>query len=363
MLPPKGRRPDRGAAKGGAPPEEETDMSTISRRTFVHGAAASVGTFAILTDRAKGAEFVYKFANNQPVNHPMNVRATEMLPKILEESGGRLEVRVFPNNQLGADPDMLQQLRRGALEIFALSGINVLSTMNKVTSLYGVAFAFPNYDVMWSALDGDLGAYLRGQIEKLGLYAHEKLWDNGFRQITSGTKPIKTPEDLKGFKIRVPVSPLWTSTFQGLGASPVSINFAEAYSALQTKIADGQENPLTLIYIAKFYEVQKYCAMTNHMWDGLFNLMNGKAWRALPPDLQAVLANNMNGAVMKARADLVELNKTVADDLKKNGMVFNDTDPNEFRSTLSKNGYYKQWKEAFGPEAWTLLEKYSGPLV
>src|SRR3954453_732145 len=118
-------------------------MSTLSRRTFVQTTAASVGTVAILTERARGAEFVYKFANNQPVNHPMNVRANEMLPKILEESGGRLEVRVFPNNQLGADPDMLQQLRRGALEIFALSGINVLSTMDKRTSLYGVAFAFP----------------------------------------------------------------------------------------------------------------------------------------------------------------------------------------------------------------------------
>jgi len=198
-------------------------MSNISRRTFGKTAAASIGTFAILTGRAKGAEFSYKFGNNQPINHPMNVRATEMLPKILEESGGRLEVRVFPNNQLGADPDMLQQLRRGALELFALSGTNVLSTMNKVTSLYGVAFAFPNYDVMWSAVDGDLGTYLRGQIEKLGLYAHEKLWDNGFRQITSSNKPIKSPDDLKGFKIRVPVSALWTSTFQALGASPVGI--------------------------------------------------------------------------------------------------------------------------------------------
>jgi TRAP-type C4-dicarboxylate transport system substrate-binding protein len=78
---------------------------------------------------------------------------------------------------------------------------------------------------------------------------------------------------------------------------------------------------------------------------------------------QAVLANNMNEAVLKARADLVWLNKTVADDLKKNGMIFNDTDPNEFRSTLSKNGYYKRWKETFGPEAWALLEKFSGPLV
>src|ERR1700745_2469205 len=111
----------------------KSEMSKISRRKFAHtaaAAAASVGTFGIFTDRAKGGQIVFKFANNQPVNHPMNVRANEMLPKILEESGGRLEVRVFPNNQLGADTDMLSQLRSGALEIFALSGINVLSMMN-----------------------------------------------------------------------------------------------------------------------------------------------------------------------------------------------------------------------------------------
>ena len=271
-------------------------MSNISRRTFGKTAAASIGTFAILTGRAKGAEFSYKFGNNQPINHPMNVRATEMLPKILEESGGRLEVSVFPNNQLGADPDMLQQLRRGALELFALSGTNVLSTMNKVTSLYGVAFAFPNYDVMWSAVDGDLGTFLRGQIEKLGLYAHEKLWDNGFRQITSSNKPIKSPDDLKGFKIRVPVSALWTSTFQALGASPVGINFAEVYSALQTKIADGQENPLSLIYIAKFYEVQKYLAITRHIYNNMIHTVSAVAWKKLDASQQAIFRDESTAA-------------------------------------------------------------------
>lgn len=338
-------------------------MSATSRRTFVQTAAASVGTFAILTGRARGAEFVYKFANNQPVSHPMNVRAAEMLPRILEQSGGRLEVQLFPNSQLGADPDMLQQLRRGALEIFALSGINVLSTLDKRTSLYGVAFAFPDYDTMWSAVDGEVGAFIRGVVEKLGFYALEKPWDSGFRQITSSTRPIRTPEDLKGFKIRVPVSPLFTSTFQALGASPVSVNFAEAYSALQTKIAEGQENPLTQIYIAKFFEVQKYCAITNHMWDGLLSLINGKAWRALPSNLQGILADNLNGASLQARADLARLNNTAADDLKRSGLIFNDTDPSAFRGVLSKSGYYRQWKETFGPETWAVLEKYSGPLV
>src|SRR5262249_9221635 len=123
-------------------------MSTISRRTFVHAAAASLGPFAILTRRAKGAEFSYKFGTNQPLHHPLHVRASEMLPQILEETGRRLASRLCPTKQVRCERDMLRALRRGALERFWPSGINVLTTRNKVTSLYGAAFAFPNYDVM-----------------------------------------------------------------------------------------------------------------------------------------------------------------------------------------------------------------------
>jgi tripartite ATP-independent transporter DctP family solute receptor len=290
----------------------------------------------------------------------MNVRANEMLPKILEESGGRLELRVFPNNQLGADPDMLSQVRSGALEIFALSGINVLSTMNKLTSLYGVAFAFPNYDVMWSALDGDLGAFLRGVIAKLNLYAFEKLWDNGFRQITTSTKPINKPEDLKGFKIRVPVSPLWTSTFQALGATPVSINFAEAYSALQTKIADGQENPLALIESAKFYEVQKFCSLTNHAWDGFWLLSSARIWKTIPQDAQQLMQKHFNAAAKKQRDDIVKANAEYQKTLESKGLTFNTTDAQAFQAALAKTSFYKDAKAKFGNEAWALLQKYAG---
>ena len=114
----------------------------------------------------------------------------------------------------------------------------------------------------------------RGQIEGAGLVVMEKIWDNGFRQITSSTKPITTPADLEGFKIRVPVSPLWTSLFTAFGSAPASINFAEVYTALQTGIVDGQENPLAIMKVAKLWEVQKYCSMTNHMWDGFWMLGN-----------------------------------------------------------------------------------------
>jgi tripartite ATP-independent transporter DctP family solute receptor len=286
----------------------------------------------------------------------------EAAKKILEESGGKVEIRVFPNNQLGGDTDMLSQLRSGALEMFTLSG-NILSTLSKPTSLYGVGYAFPDYKHVWDAVDGDLGKHLLGVIEKLGLHPLDKMWDNGFRQITSSTHPINTPEDLKGFKIRVPVSPQWTSLFKSLGASPTSFNFNEVYSALQTKIVDGQENAVQLIDIAKLYEVQKYVSITNHMWDGFFFLINGRAWTKLPAPLQEIVARNVDAAALKDREDLVKLNASAEDKLKKLGMVFNRTDPAKFRAVLSKAGYYKEWKTTYGPQAWALLEKYSGPLA
>ena len=338
-------------------------MSNISRRNFVRGAAAlSLGGLAGLPQRASAAEFVFKYANDVPATHPMTLRMKEAAAKILEESGGRVEIRLFPNNQLGGDTDMLAQLRSGALEMFNLSG-NILATLTKPTSIYGVGYAFPDYKHVWDAVDGELGAYMRGVVAKIGIHALDKIWDNGFRQITTSTKPINTPDDLKGFKIRVPVSPQWTSLFKSLGASPTSINFSEVYSALQTKIVDGQENAIQLIEIAKLYEVQKYVSVTNHMWDGFFFLINGRAWAKLPAPLQDIVARNINAAAVKEREDLVKLNTSSEEKLKKAGMVFNRTDPAQFRAVLSKSGYYKEWKNTYGAEAWALLEKYTGPLA
>ena len=128
-------------------------------------------------------------------------------------------------------------------------------------------------DHVWAAMDGDLGDMLRGIAEQIGLYCLDKGYDHGFRQITTRTKPITSPDDLRGFKIRLPVAPYLISLFRHLGASPTAINFNEVYSALQTGIVDGQENPLVLIDTAKLYEVQKYCSLTNHVWSGFHTVV------------------------------------------------------------------------------------------
>ena len=246
--------------------------------------------------------------------------------------------------------------------MFALSGL-ILSTLVPPASISGIGFAFKDYGQVWAALDGKLGAYVRGEIGKRGILAMDRIWDNGFRQTTTSTKPIRTPDDFKAMKIRVPVSPLWTSMFQALGAAPASINFNEVYSALQTHIVDGQENPLALIDAAKLYEVQKYCSMTNHMWDGYWMLANRRAWERLPKDVQEIAARELNQSALDERRDLAALNSSLGGTLGAKGLAVNDVDTAPFRQTLQKAGFYAEWKRKYGDEAWSILEAAAGGLA
>ncbi len=337
---------------------------SVSRRALLKATAATAVTgavFAPFVARAQQAEFNYKYANNLPDTHPMNMRAKEMAAAIKQETNGRFDLQIFPTSQLGSDTDVLSQLRSGGVEFFTLSPL-ILSTLVPNASVSGIGFAFPDYASVWKAMDGELGAYVRGQIAKFGLVAMDKIWDNGFRQTTSSTKPIQTPADLENFKIRVPVSPLWTSMYKAFGSAPASINFAEVYSALQTKIVDGQENPLAIIATAKLYEVQKYCSLTNHMWDGFWFLANRRAWMAIPEDIRTIVAKNINAAGEKERADVAKLNASLQQDLAAKGLVFNQPDPAPFRDKLRAAGFYAEWKAKFGDEAWTVLENAVGKL-
>jgi TRAP-type transport system periplasmic protein len=331
----------------------------LTRRTALAGAAAIAVPFS--SAFAQKAEFTFKYANNLPLTHPLNVRAKAMVDAIRADSKGRLDIQVFPNSQLGSDTDTLSQVRSGGVDFFTLSGL-ILSTLVPAASISGIGFAFPDYDAVWKALDGDLGAYIRAQIAKSGLTVMDRIWDNGFRHITSSVRPIASADDLKGMKIRVPPSPLWTSMFQALQAAPTSINFNEVYSALQTKVVQGQENPLAVIDTAKLYEVQKYCSLTNHMWDGFWFLANRKSWERLPAELQTIAAKRINEAALLERADVAALNATLQASLSAKGMVFNQPKSDSFRDRMRKAGFYSEWKNKFGPDAWAILERYTGKL-
>lgn len=344
---------------------DHKDNNAISRRSFLKTtvtASAALPLFGILSRPANAAEFNYKMATGQDPTHPVNIRAQEALNRIREATNGRLHIKLFPQNMLGSDTDLLAQVRSGAIEFFNQSS-SVLATFVPAAGIVNTGFVFQNYNDVWRALDGDLGSYIRSEITKRKVVSVCKAWDNGFRHVSTSNRPIKSAADLKGLKIRVPQAPILTSLFQALASGPAPINFNELYSSLQTKVVEGQENPLPIISTAKLYEVQKYISMTGHVWDGYWILGNRHAWTNLPEDIRTIVENEFNRSAMDERADIARLSLSLRQDMEKKGVTFVDPDLASFRENLKKTTFYADWKTKFGPEAWGLLEKYVGKLV
>ncbi|MBD5655445.1 MAG: TRAP transporter substrate-binding protein [Candidatus Eremiobacteraeota bacterium] len=336
-------------------------MTSLSRNSFVRAAAGSAAVFAsigILRFPADAAEFTLKFGCDLAPDHPTNVGARDVATKVRTQTNGRVDIQVFPANQLGNDQQMLSQLRAGAMQLMAI-GDNILATLVPAAAINNVGFTWSNAKAAFKGLDGDLGAYVRGEIERAGLHPMTKVWDEGFREMTSATKPLRGPDDLQGFKMRVPPSPISTSLFKALGASPTTINVKDLYSALETHIVDGQENSLSVIETQKLFEVQKSCSLTDHMFVAYWIVANPDALGKLPKDLQGIVSAAFDDGASKQRVENEREDATLRSKLESQGLKFIDVDRNAFRQTLVKAGFYKQMHEEFGDKPWSLLQKYT----
>ncbi|MFM0158399.1 MULTISPECIES: TRAP transporter substrate-binding protein [Paraburkholderia] len=336
----------------------------ISRRRFAQAvfAAPAISTLGFFPARAGAApDFRYRFAHGFPLTHPVHAYLKIAADKTLKDTNGALQIDVYGASQLGGDSQMLSQLRSGGIEFFTTAGL-ILSTFVPVASIYGMGFTFDNYTTVWKAIDGDLGNHIRGAFQKAGLQPFETVWDNGFRQISSAKHPIVKPGDLKGFKIRVPVGSIYTSMFNALGAGPVNLNLGDTYTALQTQLVDGQENPLVVFDTAKFFEVQKYVSLTNHIWDGAWLLAGHDAWAALPKDMQQIVSRNFNAAGLTQRVESEHVNVALQKKLTDLKISVNSVDMSLFRKALTTSGFYKAWQAKYDRQAWALLTKYVGEL-
>jgi tripartite ATP-independent transporter DctP family solute receptor len=341
--------------------EIEVARKNLLRRRLVAG-SAGLAAATILRWPANAAEFSYKFGASSPMEHPAMAHSQIAADKIRKETNGRVDITMYPSSQLGGDTAMISQVISGAMQMYILP-IDLLAPRNPVCGITGTGFAFRDYNNVWTAMDGDLGKLLRDAAEKIGIYCLDKGYDHGFRQITTRSKPITTPDDLRGFKIRLPVAPALIALFRHLGASPTALNFSEVYSALQTGIVDGQENPLVLIDTAKLYEVQKYCSLTNHVWAGFHVSFNAAAWKKLPPDMQEIVYRVFSAEALAERQDFVTMTQSEQQNLAAKGLAFNAPDNKAFRDALSKSGFYADMKKSMGDEGWALLEKYTGALL
>src|SRR4051812_16124160 len=341
-------------------PQEETMRPT--RRRVLSGAVTIAAASTVFNRLvfAQGTKETIKVGGVFPSAHPASTAMENACAEVRSQSNNAIDIQFFPNAQLGSESAMISQLRSGAIGMMT-SGL-ILSTLVPIAGITGISFAFKDYPEVWSALDGELGAQVRTGMDKVGIYTFPKCMDNGFRHITTSNKPVNTVHDLNNLKLRVPPNPVTVSAFSALGASPTSINLPELYTALQTKIVDGQENPLIVIDTGRFYEVQKFCSMTGHLWDGHWIIANARMWKSLPADAQSLISRVFDTAVLKQREDAENLNNSLEAALKERGLVFNSPERGQFRDALSKAGFYDDWKKKYGSEAWSKLEKYAGTL-
>jgi tripartite ATP-independent transporter DctP family solute receptor len=335
---------------------------SLSRRDFVGGTAAAFASIGVITP-ARAAEFDMKFGHDLPIDHPVNVRSVQAFARIKAATNGRVQIKAFPTSQLGSDPSMISQLRSGAVEMLAMPGA-FLNAIAPLASIENLAYAYPNRETVFRAMDGDLGRVIREDIQaKGGMVVLDRIWENGFRDVTTSTKPIRNVGDLAGLKIRVSPGKIRVDTFQSLGAAPTPIALSELYTSLQTHVIDAQENPLLLISQQKFYEVQKYVSMSDHIWSGYWTLFNQDVWNKIGKGIQDVVSREMVAATLAARNDNVMLNRSVRDQLTRRGMTFNEVDKASFKKKLVESKYYERWKAEFGPVAWAALEKYANKLA
>jgi tripartite ATP-independent transporter DctP family solute receptor len=335
-------------------------VKKLSRGSFGIATAAAFASIAIQPVRA--AQYQWKFALDASPEHPMNVRAVEAFAKIRKETNGQLDIKSFPNNQLGNVTAMLTQVRSGAIEMHGGAG-GVLDTVVPLASIENLAYAFNDRKIAFAAMDGDLGTEIRARILEKGLVAMDKVWENGFRNVTNSLRPIHTVSDLDGMKLRVSPGKLRVDTFRSLGAAVTPLPSAELYTALQTRVVDGQETPLVYVETQHYFEVQKYVSLTRHMWSGWWTLVNQDKWNSLTPQLQKILRNTMNEAAELERRDNEILERSVQDKLSRQGLAINAVPSASFKAKLIANGYYSRWKAEFGDKAWNAMERYSGKLA
>lgn len=336
-------------------------MPSISRREFNRGLIAAGGV-ALLGKSVRAAEFSMRQFHNQPAESPLHKSLVAMWEAVKNETHGRVDVQTFPENDHtpGGDPAVLTMLIDGKVDFFTLNG-GLIGAVVPAVNVQGIPFAFKDLEQVFSAMDGDLGDYLREEMRAKGIYALPKgCFDNGFQHLSITDKPVHTVADIQGMKIRTPNTAIYIEAFQAMGADAVPMNIDKVYDALKSHEVEAQSNPLTIMELFKLYEIQKYVGLTGHAWAGFNSLASLKVWQKMPAGVREVIERNVVKYVKMQRQENASMNNTLQSKLTEQGMTFTQPDKDSFRAKLGP--FYANWKEKVGAKTWDLLEAHVGKL-
>ena len=306
---------------------------------------------------AFGAEYTFKVGSIVSETHPdMLVMKSTFIPYIEEKSNGRMKVELYPNAQLGGDRELAESVQMGTLQM-CLPATSAMAGFEKRFQVLDLPFLFTSRETAFEALDGELGQTLNAFLAPKG-FVSMGYCENGFRHITNNRKAVKVPTDLKGLKLRTMENPMHISFFKKLGANPTPMSFGELYTALQQGTVDGQENPATLIYETKFFEVQKYLSTTGHVFSAIMLLGSKNYMDKLPEDLRAIVVEACRAFVEEHRRAMPVSERENMRRLQESGMEINELTPEEKKAFVEATAEtYGEFEPALGREIMELARQ------
>jgi C4-dicarboxylate-binding protein DctP len=302
-------------------------------RLLVACTVVGLGLVTAGPEGAEAAKYTIKVANAGP-NNPDNrtVMAVDMFKRMVEsQTKGDIEVRAYHASSLGNEREALEGVKIGTIEMATLSSGPVPGFFAPVM-VFSIPYLFSSAPLAWDVFNGPFGRDFSEAMRKQTGIRVLGITENGFRHFTTGSRPLKKPEDLKGLKFRTMENPAHMAMVRAFGADPTPIAFGELYMALQQKVVDGQETPVALINQMKFYEVQKYAILDGHVYDPLFVFANDKFFNSLPLAYQNIVFDNARLLTAAHNGFSAQQNLQGVDDLRKRGMEVYVPSPDELES-------------------------------
>lgn len=293
------------------------------RMTMLRSAllVAAAGT-CLVAGAAMAQEIKARFGTSLPDEHPQTLGARKFAKLVGAKSKGRIKITVYSSAQLGSDQQMQAALRGGTQE-FTAPSTATLANLVKEFGVFGLPFSFASEKQADAVFDGPFGQRILAKLTERGLVGLA-YWENGFRNFTNSRRPIVKAEDMAGLKVRTMQNNMYIDLFNGLGANAVPMPVNELFGALETRAVDAQENPFTVVYAQKFYEVQKYLSTTYHAYDAQVLIASKKFWDRLSDADKALMQEAAREATLYQRQASRDLNAKARDALVKEGMQVNE---------------------------------------
>ncbi|WP_277809651.1 TRAP transporter substrate-binding protein [Chromohalobacter canadensis] len=290
-------------------------------------ASAVIGSSILAAPFATAADYTLKFGHLANEENIWNKAAERFKKVVEEESDGRIDVQIFPNEQLGTEMEVINSIQLGTADM-TITGESLQNWAPKA-AMMAVPYAFRDSEHLRKAVEGDIGKQIEQQIEEKAGLVPIAWFERGPRELTSN-RPIKKPSDLNGLRLRVPNVPLFVDTWQALGAKPTPMAFSEVFTSLQQGTIDAQENPLSLIESASFNEVQDYVNMTDHVRSWIYVVIGKNKLESMPEDLQEVVLDAAQQMQSYEAKLFSEDQKRLRNALEEAGMEFVEVDQKAF---------------------------------